>query len=204
MTFSENGTAVLVDHNAFHRKLLRSVLRSVGFYDISEHDEVTGGLKQVIRTHPDFMFIDFDTAKRSETKLQLTSLPNRSVEAQPYLFILMANPTIRRVDKAISYGADWIICRPFSQLILTRRLHAILNPNPLIRPVSKESLDLLSPTIAADQYATSVKPEANCNEPAYLSEETHNHLWQDQKMTAQPYERSSPSSFAQPRRFAQP
>nr|WP_321460152.1 response regulator [uncultured Cohaesibacter sp.] len=176
MPFSENGTAVLVDQNAFHRKLLRSVLRSVGFYEISEHEEVRTGLKQVMQTHPDFVFMDYDTATGSDISNYQKNIQGVYHDRQTYLFILMSHPTFSRVDKAIDSGADWIISRPFSQQALTRRLHAILHPSPLIRPVSQAVMQTFSPRPPLDLFKPGISPDSSEKESADMFGKIHGHF----------------------------
>lgn len=123
-----HGSAVLVDHNTFQRKLLRTVLRSSGFIRVSEFEDVEIGLDEASRIFPDFIFIDYETAQESELFRSRENMRTKMLGANTHMFILMQEPTRQRVTKAIGFGAHWVISRPFSPKSLNERLRAILNP----------------------------------------------------------------------------
>lgn len=122
------GTAVHVDRNNFQKKLLRSVLRSTGFIRVTELDDIESGLDEARRSHPDFLFADFDTAHESELLRGQPDIRKTYLNDNTLLVILLQNPTRYRVDSAISYGANWVISRPFSPKVLHRRLRALIEP----------------------------------------------------------------------------
>ena len=123
------GSAVLVDHNTFQRKLLRTVLRSSGFIRVSEFEEVEIGLDEASRIFPDFIFIDYETAQGSELFRSRENMRKKMLGANTHMFIMMQEPTRQRVAKAIGFGAHWVISRPFSPKSLNERLKAILDPS---------------------------------------------------------------------------
>ncbi|WP_114010514.1 response regulator [Cohaesibacter intestini] len=123
-----HGSAVLVDHNTFQRKLLRTVLRSSGFIRVSEFEDVEIGLDESSRIFPDFVFIDYETAQESELFRSRENMRTKMLGANTHMFILMQEPTRQRVTKAVGFGAHWVISRPFSPKSLNERLRAILNP----------------------------------------------------------------------------
>lgn len=143
-----HGSAVLVDHNTFQRKLLRTVLRSSGFIRVSEFEDVEIGLDEASRIFPDFIFIDYETAQDSELFRSRENMRQKMLGANTNMFILMQEPTRQRVAKAIGFGAHWVISRPFSPKSLNQRLLAILNPGYAMpiqpEPTGKRTTDDLA------------------------------------------------------------
>ena len=123
-----HSSAVLVDRNLFQRKLLRTVLRSSGFTRVNEFDDIELGLDDARRLYPDFLFIDYDTAKGSELLRSQKNIRKSILGANTHVFFLMQHPTRKRVAKAVEFGAHWVISRPFSPKCLNNRLAAILDP----------------------------------------------------------------------------
>ncbi len=129
----QHGSAVLVDTNAFQRKLLRSLLRGSGFQRVMETDCLDSGLDEASRSYPDFIFIDYDTAKRSELTRGDQNIRQKYLKSGTHMIILLQNATRPRVRDAISSGANWVLSRPFSPKSLDRRIRAVMDPGSCIR-----------------------------------------------------------------------
>lgn len=128
-----HGSAVLVDTNAFQRKMLRTLLRGSGFARIQEMDCFDTAMDEANRSVPDFLFVDYDTARRSDLMRGKHNLRSKYLKPGTNLIFLMHNATRPRVDSAISRGANWIVSRPFSPKSLDRRIRAVLDPGSCIR-----------------------------------------------------------------------
>lgn len=128
-----HGSAVLVDTNAFQRKMLRTLLRGSGFGRIQEMECFDTAMDEAGRSMPDFLFVDYDTARRSELMRGNHDLRSKHLRPGTNLIFLMHNATRPRVDSAISRGANWIVSRPFSPKALDRRIRAVLDPGSCIR-----------------------------------------------------------------------
>ncbi|WP_319413356.1 response regulator [uncultured Cohaesibacter sp.] len=178
--FTDNGTAVLVDNNNAQRALMRSVLRSIGFEEIDEYEDINGGIKQVLKTGPDFMFMDFDTATCLQKMSNPPNLQNDFIRGRSHLVIMMSNPTIGRVNQAISYGADGVISRPFSQCDLIKRLNAIVGPKPAPRPAAKICKQAIPARPPLDLYKPAISPEAMAREADELMEKLQKHCKKQQ------------------------
>ncbi|WP_319532794.1 hypothetical protein [uncultured Cohaesibacter sp.] len=124
-----NGVAVLVDQNAFHQKILRNLLRSTGFSRVVEFTGFEEGLDEATRTRSDFLFADYDTARKSEILRVNGDLRKSHLTNGTNLIFLMQNPTRKRVKSAIASGANWVISRPFSPTCLYERINATLYPD---------------------------------------------------------------------------
>ncbi|WP_316860695.1 response regulator [uncultured Cohaesibacter sp.] len=129
----QHGSALILDDNTFHRKLLRSILRTSGFYHVTEFDNIEHGLEEAQRTYPNFVFLDFDTGTASDLARGNLNLRTKFLHASTHLIILLEHPTRNRVTNAISHGANWVISRPFSSRILTTRLQAVIDPSKVMR-----------------------------------------------------------------------
>ncbi|WP_373236129.1 response regulator [Cohaesibacter celericrescens] len=123
----QHGSAILVDRNGYQLKMLRTLLRSSGFNRVTEFDDIETGLNEAGRSHPDFLFVDFDTAQHSELLRGQKDLRRSYLSPNTHLLFLMQNPTRKRVIKAITCGGSWVVSRPFSPTSLNRRIRAILD-----------------------------------------------------------------------------
>ena len=123
------GAAVLVDQNAFHQKILRNLLRSSGFSRVVEFTGFEEGLDEATRTRSDFLFADYDTARKSEILRVNGDLRQSHLTKETNLIFLMQNPTRKRVKAAIASGANWVISRPYSPTCLYKRINATLYPD---------------------------------------------------------------------------
>lgn len=128
-----HGSAVLVDTNAFQRKMLRTLLRGSGFGRIQEMECFETAMDEANRSVPDFLFVDYDTARQSELMRANHNLRSKYLQPSTNLIFLMHNATRPRVNSAISRGANWIVSRPFSPKSLDRRIRAVLDPGSCIR-----------------------------------------------------------------------
>ena len=140
-----HGTAVLIDSNNYQRKMLRTLLRTSGFRRVSEFEDMESGVEEASRAFPDFLFVDFDTALQSELSRGNQNWRDNHLGADTYLVILLQNCTRQRVERSISFGAHWVVSRPFSPNSLNRRIRAVLDPLYRIpldhapNPVKKQS-----------------------------------------------------------------
>ena len=129
----QRGVAVLVDKNQYQRKLMRTLLKTSGFNRVTEIDSFEQGLNEANRTVPDFIFIDYDTAHKSELMRTHQDIRESFLQRSTYVIFLVSNPTRSRVKRAITCGAHWVVSRPFSQKCINRRIHALLDPSTVIR-----------------------------------------------------------------------
>ncbi len=129
-------SAVLVDKNSFQRKLLRSLLRTSGFHRLHETESFESGLQESKRSLPDFLFIDYDTAKGSDLLRGASNIPKQYLAHHTRMIMLMDNPTRPRVKTAIDIGSHWVLSRPFSPQTLDRRIRAVMDPGSLIKIAS--------------------------------------------------------------------
>ena len=136
----EHRTAMLIDTNNYQRKMLRTLLRSSGFHRVNEVECFETGLVEAKRSYPDFVFADFDTAKRSDLMRGKKNIRREFLGLGTHLIFLLHNATRFRVDSAIASGANWVVSRPFSPKCLDRRIRAVLDPGSLIQIDSKKEM----------------------------------------------------------------
>ena len=148
-----HGSAVLVDTNAYQRKMLRTLLRSSGFNRVLELDNFEDGVDEANRSFPDFLFVDYDTARRSELLRGNQNIRTKHLAASCHVIFLMQNPTRARVDAAISSGANWVLSRPFSPKSLDRRIRAVLDPGSCMR------IEFMTDMVSADAPKKEEKAE---------------------------------------------
>ncbi|MCV6601987.1 MAG: hypothetical protein OIF54_10590 [Cohaesibacter sp.] len=98
-----------------------------------ETETFEGGLEESKRSFPDFLFIDYDTAKNSDLMRGIDNIPQQYLANHTRLIMLMDNPTRPRVRTAIEIGSHWVLSRPFSPQTLDRRIRAVLDPGSLIK-----------------------------------------------------------------------
>ena len=126
---------LIVDDDASVRKLVNTLLTSMGVADIVEATDGMVGLELVQRTAPDVVILDWQMPRLQGPNFMRIV---RSPDTFPYpavpVIMLTGHGEYSKVKEAISVGVNEFLVKPVSSKALLDRLVAVLfNPRPMIR-----------------------------------------------------------------------
>jgi len=120
-------TVLVVDDNAFMRKMVRSLLKNIGVEKIFEASDGIAGLEAIRQVSPDIVILDWEMPLlngpefvrivRSPGVFPLPDLP---------IIMLTAHGERWRVVEAVRLGVNEFLCKPVSAKALLERLISIL------------------------------------------------------------------------------
>ena len=126
---------LIVDDDASTRKLVNTLLVSMGVSDIFEATDGMVGLELVQKTAPDVVILDWQMPRLQGPNFMRIV---RSPDTFPYpavpVIMLTGHGEYSKVKEAISVGVNEFLVKPVSSKALLDRLVAVLfNPRPMIR-----------------------------------------------------------------------
>ena len=126
---------LIVDDDASIRKLVNTLLVSMGVSDIFEATDGMVGLELVQKTAPDVVVLDWQMPRLQGPNFMRIV---RSPDTFPYpavpVIMLTGHGEYSKVKEAISVGVNEFLVKPVSSKALLDRLVAVLfNPRPMIR-----------------------------------------------------------------------
>ena len=126
---------VLIDDNAFMRRIVRTLLQGFGVREIHEAEDGAAGLESFLNNAPDIIITDwampiFDGIELTQMIRQPGSNPNPFVP-----IIMMTGHSERsRVVAARDAGVTEFLVKPLSARSLYLRIvHVVANPRPFVR-----------------------------------------------------------------------
>lgn len=122
-------SVLIVDDNAFIRKLIRSMLRQIPTGEIVEFEDGEAALAYLETRHVDIVLLDWvmpdfggaDFLKALAAKREKTGMP-----IQPVV-VVTANASRAVVLQAAKLGASGVIAKPVSVSILRDRIYTVIN-----------------------------------------------------------------------------
>lgn len=129
----KNEKILLVEDSAFTRRLLRGMLKDLGFHAVTE---AADGMEaeQLLKLHRfDVMLIDWRMPRQDGAEF-LTRLRahDNSVTASTQAIIISAHVDLVLLQRAATLGAQSVVVKPFSLQILKSHLDAALG-----RPIDR-------------------------------------------------------------------
>lgn len=126
---------LVVDDEHFMRKVVRTLLMSIGIRAIYEAADGPSGLETIRSTEPDIVIVDWQMPGLDGTDFVRVV---RSPETFPYpnvpIIMLTGHGERSRVIEAAQAGVDEFLLKPVSLKALQDRLVAVLaNPRPMVR-----------------------------------------------------------------------
>ena len=126
---------LVVDDEYYMRKVVRTLLMSIGVRTIYEAHDGPAGLEHIRRTAPDVVIVDwqmpgldgagFVRIVRSPEKFPFPDVP---------IIMLTGHSERSRVIEAVQIGVNEFLLKPVSTKALQDRLVAVLtNPRPMVR-----------------------------------------------------------------------
>jgi two-component system chemotaxis response regulator CheY len=164
-----NAKVLVVDDESYMRKVVRTLLMSIGVRKIYEAANGVAGLELIRTMSPDVVIVDWQMPGLDGRDFVRTV---RSPETFPYpdipIIMLTGHSERSRVLEAIESGVHEFLLKPVSSKALADRLQAVLhNPRKLVR--RRDGLYGPEPRKAGPGNANPNKPEpANAGDNVVL------------------------------------
>jgi two-component system chemotaxis response regulator CheY len=118
---------LIVDDQQTMRSLIRTGLQQLGFKDFSEAGDGEDGLRSVLARPPQLIISDFNMPKLDGLALL------RAIRSHPPIskiaFIMLTGRADRDlVQRAVQYGVNNYLVKPFTVATLKEKIEAVLGP----------------------------------------------------------------------------
>lgn len=118
---------LLVDDNAFVRKIVRSLLMNIGVKKVFEAADGIAGLERIRAVAPDVIILDWEMPLLNGPELvRIVRSPGVFPMPDIPIIMLTAHGDRNRIVEAIRIGVNEFLCKPVSAKALNDRLVSIL------------------------------------------------------------------------------
>jgi CheY-like chemotaxis protein len=118
---------LVVDDNAFARKIVRSLLTNIGVKKVYEAADGIAGLEQIRAVAPDVIVLDWEMPLLNGPELvRIVRSPGVFPMPDIPIIMLTAHGDRSRIVEAIRIGVNEFLCKPVSAKVLNDRLISIL------------------------------------------------------------------------------
>ena len=117
---------LVVEDNAFMRKMVRSLLTNIGVKKVYEAADGIAGLEQIRAVAPDVVVLDWEMPLLNGAELvRIVRSPGVFPTPDIPIIMLTAYGDRNRIVEAIKLGVNEFLCKPVSAKMLTDRLISI-------------------------------------------------------------------------------
>lgn len=150
----KNEKILLIEDSAFTRRLLRSMLKELGFQAVTEAPDGLEAEKLLKLHRFDIMLVDWRMPRQdgAEFLARLRAHDNPVTAATPAI-VISAHVDLALLQKAATLGAQSVVVKPFSQQVLKSHLDAAL-----ARPIDRAVPEAKSRTTPADEPESAAVP----------------------------------------------
>ncbi len=118
---------VVVDDNAFMRKMVRSLLTNIGVKKVYEAGDGIAGLEVIRAVSPDVVILDWEMPLLNGPEfVRIVRSPGVFPLPDIPIIMLTAYGDRRRIVEAVKLGVNEFLCKPVSAKALTDRFVSIL------------------------------------------------------------------------------
>jgi two-component system chemotaxis response regulator CheY len=120
-------SVLVVDDNAFTRKVVRSLLNNIGVKKVDEAPDGIVGLEQIRALYPDVVILDWEMPLLNGPEfVRIVRSPGVFPLPDVPIIMLSSHGERRRIVEAVRLGVNEFLCKPVSAKTLAGRLTAIL------------------------------------------------------------------------------
>jgi CheY-like chemotaxis protein len=117
---------LVVEDNAFMRKMVRSLLMNIGVKKVYEAADGIAGLEQIRAVAPDVIVLDWEMPLLNGPELvRIVRSPGVFPMPDIPIIMLTAHGDRSRIVEAVRIGVNEFLCKPVSAKVLTDRLISI-------------------------------------------------------------------------------
>lgn len=120
---------LIIDDNAFSRKLIRSMLRQIGPLTVMESQNGTHGLSSITEKRPDVVLLDWFMPKMNGAAV-LAAMNKSKAHVVPVI-VVTGRPDRSTVIKAAQLGAAGVLAKPFSISSVANKIESVLRAAPV-------------------------------------------------------------------------
>src|SRR5690349_11771207 len=120
-------SVLVVDDNAFMRKVVRSLLNNIGVKKVYEAPDGIAGLEQVRAVYPDVVILDWEMPLLNGPEfVRIVRSPGVFPLPDIPIIMLSSYGERRRIVEAVRLGVNEFLCKPVSAKTLADRLVSIV------------------------------------------------------------------------------
>ncbi len=127
MPVASKMTCLVVDDQSSIRQLVRQGLVTLGFTDVREAADGEDGLKVLATTRIDLVISDFNMPKVDGLHLLRAVRAHPPLAATPFI-MLTGRADKDLVARAVQYGVNNYLVKPFAVLTLKEKIEAVFGP----------------------------------------------------------------------------
>jgi len=120
----KNMRFLVVDDFATMRKVVRNLLKQLGYENIVEAEDGTMALKSLRSQHFDFIICDWNMPNMSGYELLKAVKGDSALKDIPFLMVT-AEALQENVVEAVKAGVDGYIVKPFTAKVLSEKIEKI-------------------------------------------------------------------------------
>lgn len=122
-----NMKVLIVDDFATMRRILRNILKQVGFSRISEADDGKNALKELKKEKFDLVLCDWNMPEMSGLELLKTIRADTDLKATPFVMVT-AEAQKDNIVEAVKAGVNNYVVKPFTAETISEKLAKVF-PN---------------------------------------------------------------------------
>ena len=122
----QNMTILTVDDFSTMRRIIRNILRQIGYNNIVEADDGAAALKVLESQDVDFVISDWNMPNMSGLELLKAVRANDKLQTIPVLLVT-AEALKENVVEAVKAGVNGYIVKPFTAEVLKDKIDSIFN-----------------------------------------------------------------------------
>ncbi len=126
MAADPNMTIMTVDDFSTMRRIIRTLLRQIGFNNVLEAEDGTGALEILKSQKVDFVISDWNMPKMTGLELLQAVRSDEKLKKTPFLMVT-AEAEKDKILAAIKAGVSHYIVKPFTADVLKQKIDAIFN-----------------------------------------------------------------------------
>lgn len=159
-------SVLIIDDNAFIRKLIRSMLRQIPAGEVVDFEDGKSALAYLESRHIDIVLLDWVMPDYDGADFLRTLALKREKTGMPILpvVVVTANASRAVVLQAAKLGASGVIAKPVSVSILRDRIYTVINREA-------RQLEKTSKTVALDIASGPTADEEPQQQPVPVSED---------------------------------
>lgn len=117
---------LIVDDFSTMRRILKNILKQIGFTDITEADDGTSALEALQKSRFDLVISDWNMPKMTGIELLKQIRSNGDLKDIPVLMVT-AEAQKQNVIEAVKAGVSNYVVKPFTAEAITEKLEKIFN-----------------------------------------------------------------------------
>jgi len=116
---------LIVDDFATMRRILKNILKKIGFTDIIEADDGSNALKVLEKEKVDLVISDWNMPKMTGIEFLKAVRANTAFKDLPFLMVT-AEAQKQNIIEAVQAGVSNYVVKPFTEEVITEKLTKIL------------------------------------------------------------------------------